>query len=101
MSTTTAYLGHDVVDADHNVVGSITDVIYDHDEETPSWLVVKPGALHAERYVPIERSYTDTRGNLVVPFDKKMVRHAPKAGDHVLTADVQALAEEHYDVGKH
>ena len=94
-----SYVDHEVVDEQHNTVGKITDVLYDDDETEPKWLVVKPGPLSKERYVPIEGSYESEDGDIVVPFDKKWVKQAPKAsGDHVLDHDTEADAAEHYDV---
>ncbi len=65
-----SYVDHEVVDENHNTVGKVTDVIYGDDETAPQWLVVKPGVLAKERYVPIEGSYESDEGNIVVPFDK-------------------------------
>ncbi len=94
-----SYVGHEVIDDDLNTVGVITDVLYDDGENEPKWLVVKPGLLQSERFVPIEGSYESAAGNVVVPFDKQWVKAAPKAsGDHVLTADIEHEAAAHYDL---
>lgn len=93
-----SYIDHEVVNQDQETVGTVTDVLYDDEDREPKWLVVKPGALQSERYVPIERSYASDDGSIVVPFDKKRIKAAPKAGDHVLTADVEQKIAEHYDV---
>ncbi len=93
----TNYIHHEVINQNLDTIGTVTDVLYDDDANEPRWLVVKPGILQAERYVPIERSYEDDDGNIVVPFDKRWIKSAPKAGDHILTAEVEEEAAEHYD----
>lgn len=93
------YIKREVINEDLETVGTVTDVIYG-DEEEPTWLVVKPGPLQAERYVPIEGSYVADDGNVVVPFEKRWIKAAPKAGDHVLTRDVEVQAADHYDVDR-
>ncbi len=92
------YIDHHVINQDEQTIGTVTDVLYDDVTNEPKWLVVKPGMLQAERYVPIESSYTTDNGDVVVPFDKKWIKSAPKAGDHILTADVEVEAKRHYDV---
>ncbi len=93
-----SYVGHDMTNQDGDSIGKITDVLYDDDDNEPKWLVVKPGLLQSERYVPIERSYETADGHIVVPFDKKWIQAAPKAGDHVMTAQVAGEAAGHYDL---
>lgn len=98
-STVGTYSGHDLVDRDNHKVGKVTDVIYDDQEDRPEWLVVDPGPVSAERVVPLDRAYTSENGNIVVPYDKQQVRHAPKAPlDHVLTPDRVEQLDAHYEV---
>lgn len=99
-NTKISYLDHEVINEDHKTVGKVTDVLYEHADTEPKWLVVKPGLMQAERIVPIERSYVTEDGNIVVPFDKKWIKSGPKAGDHVMTADTEHEAAEHYDVAE-
>ena len=70
----------------------MVDVIYtdpttsDDGSMTPNWLVVDPGLLRAAHYVPIDGSYVTGTGQVVVPWDKRWIKSAPKAnGDHLLT----------------
>ena len=94
-----SYIDHEVTNQEHESIGTVTDVLYDDENNEPKWLVVKPGALQAERIVPIEGSYEDSDGNVVVPFDKKWIKAAPKpGGDHVLSTETEDEASEHYDV---
>lgn len=101
--TRPTYTGHDVVDEHGNGVGRVVDVIYtdparsDDGSMVPNWLVVDPGPLRAAHYVPINGSYVTGTGQVVVPWDKRWIKSAPKAnGDHLLTDDQVAELEQHY-----
>jgi len=95
----TTFAGHEVVDENGETIGKITDVVYDPiSMGEPLWLVVDPGLLRAEHYVPAPGAYTTDDGKVVVPYDKGWVRSAPKAnGDHVITDDLQMELERHYE----
>ena len=69
---TMQYRGHDVVDPNHKLVGTINDVLYDAEGE-PTWAVVDVGLLRASHYVPVSVGYTADDGTFVVPFDKQVV----------------------------
>lgn len=91
------YIDMDVIDEDGATIGSVSDVIYDDESLEPTWIVVNPGVLRAERYVPVEGSYTTDDGSLMVPFAEDRVKSAPKAtGDHVVTHDVEENLDDHY-----
>jgi len=93
------YVEHEVIDLNDNVIGTVVDVLFNDADGEPEWLVVKPGLLQAERYVPIEGSYPSVEGNIVVPFDKRLVKAAPKAGgDHLITPEVEEELENYYGV---
>ena len=49
---TMQYRGHDVVDPNHKLVGTINDVLYDTHGE-PTWAIVDVGLLRASHYVPV------------------------------------------------
>ncbi len=95
------YLDQEVVDLNDNIIGTVVDVLFSESDGEPEWLVVNPGLLQSDRYVPIEGSYTSVEGNVVVPFDKRLVKQAPKAkGDHLITNEVESELEEFYGVGE-
>jgi PRC-barrel domain protein len=95
-----SYMGLTAQDEHGETIGSISDVLYDESTQQPEWLVVNPGTLRAEHFVPTEGSYTTDEGNVVVAFTKQMVKEAPKAtGDHVITHDVEQELREYYTVG--
>lgn len=101
--TRPTYTGHHVLDEHGNEIGRVVDVIYtdpttsDDGSMTPNWLVVDPGLLRAAHYVPIDGSYVTGTGQVVVPWDKRWIKSAPKAnGDHLLTDAQIAELEQHY-----
>lgn len=101
--TRPTYTGHHVLDEHGDDIGRVVDVIYtdpdvtDDGSMTPNWLVVDPGPLRAAHYVPIEGSYITDSGAVVVPWDKRWVKSAPKAsGDHLLSHDIVVELEQHY-----
>ena len=102
-ATRPTYTGHHVLDEHGNEIGRVVDVIYtdpttsDDGSMTPNWLVVDPGLLRAAHYVPIDGSYVTGTGQVVVPWEKRWVKSAPKAsGDHLLTDAQVAELEQHY-----
>ena len=95
---TIQYRGHDVVDSDNRLIGTIEDVIYDPAGE-PTWAVVDLGLLHAAHYLPVATGYLTEDGTFVVPYDKKMVKAAPKAHkDHILEPDEEIELLQHYEL---
>jgi hypothetical protein len=91
--------GRVAVDAQFERVGKITDVLFGDLTSQPRWAVVKTGVFGGEHYVPIEHSYVDGEGRVVVPFDKTTVKHAPKAkGEHVMTRDLARDLQQYWGV---
>jgi sporulation protein YlmC with PRC-barrel domain len=89
--------GHQVVGSDGEIIGTVSDVFYDDHVNGPKWLVVDPGLFRRERLVPIEGSYETDDGRLVLPYDKKWVKHGPTvSGDHYPDAASTRRAEAHY-----
>ena len=90
--------GHEVLDDHHTKVGTVSDVLYDESGEA-KWAVVDPGPLRAEKFVPVEGAYVTESGEMVIPYNKDQVKHAPKAPrDHVLDSRTESVLEEHYEV---
>src|SRR5690242_3602851 len=89
--------GHPVLDDQHEKVGTVKDVVYD-DAGTPRWAVVDPGVLRSEKFVPVRGSYMTESGEMVIPYAKDQVKHAPKVPrDHVLDRRTESVLEEHYE----
>jgi sporulation protein YlmC with PRC-barrel domain len=90
-------LGHDVVTANGEVIGTVNDVLMDEKADVDTaWAVVSTGRLRADRFVPLSESYRGADGSLVVPYDKNTVKHAPRADEHVLTAPVREKLSAYY-----
>lgn len=98
--TATQFRGHDVVDPENRLIGTIDDVMYDQLGE-PTWAVVNLGLLKSSHYIPVASGYLAENGTFVVPYDKRTVKTAPKAPrDHVLDPDVEIKLQEHYEVAR-
>ena len=92
-----SFTGLAVQDEHGEAVGSVSDVVYDESTQQPRWLVVKPGKLRAEHFVPADGAFTTDEGNVVIAFTKQIVIHAPKATvDHVITHDVDSELRQYY-----
>lgn len=93
-----SYRGHDVVDPTHRLIGTISDVVYD-DVGTPQWAVVDLGLLRSSHYLPVAAGYMSQNGEFVVPYDKKLVKAAPKADrSHVIDESVSQELQRHYEL---
>lgn len=105
-ATHTEYVGHKVVDEHDHELGTVVDVAYDNDAseagasvEQPSWLIVDPGKFRAAHWMPVAATYRSADGRIVVPWDREVVKHAPKAtDDHVMTPRLAREIEQHYEV---
>lgn len=92
------YRGHDVVDPNHRLIGTISDVVYDHDGAA-QWAVVDLGMLRSSHYLPIASGYMSASGEFVVPYDKNVVKAAPKADrSHMVDPPTRALLQQHYEL---
>src|SRR6478609_4677093 len=90
--------GHAVLDDQHSKVGTVSDVLYD-ETGSPRWAVVDPGPMRREKFVPVEGSYVTETGDMVIPYAKDQVKHAPKAPrDHVLDSRTELDLEDHYEL---
>lgn len=96
MTEATHLTGHDVLDDQHEKVGTVSDVIYDH-EGKPRWAVVDLGKLRPEKWVPVAGLELTDGGDVVVPYDKDHIKSAAKASrDHVLEPQTERDLERHY-----
>jgi sporulation protein YlmC with PRC-barrel domain len=87
-----------VISESGDKLGRVTDVLFDNSGQSARWAVVSLGLMSA-RYVPLTHAYTSAEGSVVVPYDKSMVKNAPKADrDHILTPDIEEALVRHYDL---
>ena len=89
-------LGRRMIDESGTSIGRINDVLYDDPSSDDSWAVVGTGWLGKERFVPLHGAYLATDGNVVVPYDRNIVKHAPRARDHALVPAVRAALAAYY-----
>jgi sporulation protein YlmC with PRC-barrel domain len=93
------YVGSTVVDEQGNTIGRVRDVIFDGAATQPTWLVVKPGLLKAEHYVPTRGAYRSPDNDLVVPYHREHVASSPKARrDHIINHHERALLAQHFEL---
>ena len=98
MSTQASFRGHDVVDPNHRLIGTISDVVYNNDGD-PEWAVVDLGLLRSSHYLPVASGYMTDDGDFVVPYDKKMVKTAPKADrSHIVDSSTVGRLNRHYEL---
>lgn len=96
--TTTELRDRTVVNERGDKLGKVTDVLCD-DRGEPRWAVVSTGRLATSHYVPLARAFTTPEGRVVVPYDKGLVKHAPRAaGPHVLSRELEQRLADHYEV---
>ena len=99
MSSDYSYANLDVIDRAGQKVGVVSDVVSDADTFQPTWLVVDVGVLHSSHYVPADVAERNADGQLVVPFDKELVKTATKPNrDHVLTPEEIDDLRIHYQM---
>jgi sporulation protein YlmC with PRC-barrel domain len=97
MQTSSTFNRHTVLDTAGHKVGTVSDVVSDATTLEPRWLVVDTGLLRTSHYVPITGISHTNEGELVVPFTKETVSHAPKAnGSHVLSETEETELATHY-----
>lgn len=98
--TATRFSGMEMLDETGQKVGTVKDVIYDDPTQIePTWLVVKPGMLRGQHYVPAAGAYRTTDERLISPYPAEQVHTAPKAGsEHVISPELRQRLAEHYDL---
>jgi hypothetical protein len=92
------YRGHDVVDPAHRLIGTISDVVYDSAGD-PQWVVVDLGLLRSSHFLPIAAGSMSEAGEFVVPYDKRIVKSAPKADrSHLVDSATTQRLRRHYEL---
>lgn len=91
------FRGHDVVDPSHRLIGTISDVVYASSGDR-QWAVVDLELLRSSHYVPIEAGHMSEAGEFVVPYDKQVVKSAPKADrNHLVDWSLKSELTQHYE----
>lgn len=96
-----SFEGHTVVDPEGETVGKVARVIYDDDApfDMPSWMIVDRGLLRPANYVPASGAYATPDDRVIVPFNKRWIKAAPKVDRAGLTAPVLSELHVHYQLG--
>jgi hypothetical protein len=87
------------MDRDGEVIGKVTDVIFDAATLEPEWITVKMSRFGSEHLVPV--SATEARGEgPAVPFPKEKVKEAPVAekGHAAPSPMERQMIFEHYGI---
>ena len=72
------YRGENLCDSDGDKIGSIEEIYLDAETDAPEWALVNTGMFGGKStFVPL-RDASEADGALRVPFDKAMVKDAPK-----------------------
>jgi hypothetical protein len=98
IDTVLDWRGRTVRDVDGEKIGSFGDVFLDRETDQPAWGGVRTGLFgHKETYIPLERVSADEDGELHVPFDRELVKEAPRIEpDVALTAEEEQALYVHY-----
>jgi hypothetical protein len=70
------------MDSEGNVIARISDVIPHPATLRPEWFVVRTGRIGGEHLVPVEAVVSTEDGQVVAPFGKDRIKHAPRAKEH-------------------
>ncbi len=91
-----------MVDPEGETVGKVAQVIYDDDAATdmPSWMIVDGGLLRQTNYVPASGAYATPDDRVIVPFNKRWIKAAPKVDRSGLTEPVRSELQVHYQLGQ-
>ena len=97
-----SFEGHIVVDPEGETVGKVAKVIYEEDATSsmPSWMVVDRGLLRPANYVPATGAYATPDDRVIVPFNKRWIKAAPKVDRSGLTEPVRSELHIHYQLGQ-
>jgi uncharacterized protein (TIGR02271 family) len=75
------YIGRRAVDPDGDKIGTVGQVYVNEETERPDWITVRTGLFGLrESFAPLAGSSFDGE-NLVLPFDKEVVKDAPDIAD--------------------
>jgi hypothetical protein len=91
--------GDDLLDRDGEKIGTIEEIYLDADTSEPAWALVNTGLFGTRRtFVPLRR-VSETDAGLTVPFDKAMIKDAPKVeADGQLTRDEESELHRYYGI---
>ncbi len=100
-SQTSKIVGARVLDEDDDKVGTVGDVYVDRVNDRPLWVSVRTGLFgRSESFIPLDNATFDGE-DVRVPFDKKMIKHAPRIDvdvPEIMTAAEERTLYDYYDL---
>ncbi len=100
-SDTTKIVGARVLDEEHDKVGTVGDVYVNRVTERPLWVSVRTGLFgRSESFIPLDNATWDGE-YLHVPFDKKMIKNAPRVEvdvPEIITSTEERTLYDYYDL---
>jgi len=98
ISNIEALIGADVTDAADEKIGTVGQIFVDPATGRPRWVSVRhTGLVSGHWVVPLEDA-TSTLDAITVPYDKKVIKHAPKTDvSGSLTPEEDAALSSYYD----
>jgi len=91
--------GRNVVTSDGDKIGRLEEIYLDTDSGEPEWATVATGLFGAQQtFVPLV-DVDHRRGEVVVPYSKDQVKHAPSVDpDGQLAHEEESRLYEHYGI---
>ncbi len=72
-------------------------MLFDDRAAVPRWAVVNTGMFGGEHFVPLDQTYVDLEGRLVVLLNKSNIKRASRVPrDHVLSPEAQRELRDYY-----
>ena len=90
--------GRRVFDNRGQRVGRVAGVVYDRVSSLPRWALIDMGrVIRFRTAVPLREAHRSIDGDLVLAFDRAVVRHAPRVeSGPVITSGEERALRRHY-----
>ncbi|MFI7581154.1 PRC-barrel domain-containing protein [Kocuria kalidii] len=91
-------IGHKVYSTHGHKIGEVSDVYLDDQTEEPTFVSVNTGLFGTkETFVPVQGARLGDDDELVVPYEKELVKNAPKVDtDQHLSSEEERELYDHY-----
>lgn len=91
------YIGADVLDAQHERLGTVAQIFVSPADGQPRWMAVHHGSFGRDWIAPLLDASNDDDA-VTLPFDKGIVKHAPRVDAAAgLTPEHDRLLSDYYD----
>jgi uncharacterized protein (TIGR02271 family) len=86
-----------LLDRDGTKIGKVADIYFDHETRKPEWALVNTGMFGTRHTVVPITSVSASGTDLMVPFEKDLVKDAPNVGtDEELSESDEATLADYY-----